>query len=73
MNFSVSAWSAGLGFAVNIIENIRLNAGFMYTIYDKGVTATGVDAATGLDYKDVYKRTSISGGIGLDFYFGKRK
>ena len=73
MNFSVSAWSAGLGFAVNIIENIRLNVGFMYTIYDKGVTATGVDAATGLDYKDVYKRTSISGGIGLDFYFGKRK
>ena len=73
MNFSVSAWSAGLGFAVNIIENIRLNAGFMYTIYDKGVTATGVDAATGLDYKDVYKRTSLSWGLGLDFYFGKRK
>ena len=73
MNFSVSAWSAGLGFAVNIIENIRLNVGFMYTIYDKGVTATGVDAATGLGYTDVYKRTSISGGIGLDLFFGKRK
>ena len=73
MNFSISAWSVGLGFAVNIIENIRLNAGFMYTAYDKGVTAKGIDAATGLEYKDVYKRTSISWGLGLDLYFGKRK
>ena len=90
MNFSISAWSVGLGFAVNIIENIRLNAGFMYTIYDKGVTSIGTADPYALQYatamgmpdadavefatpKDVYKRTSLSWGIGLDLYFGKRK
>ena len=73
MNFSISAWSVGTGLAFNITEGIRLNAGFMYTAYDKGVTAKGIDAATGLEYKDVYKRTSISWGLGLDLYFGKRK
>lgn len=90
MNFSISAWSVGLGFAVNIIENIRLNAGFMYTIYDKGVTSIGTPDPYALQYatamgmsdadalafatpKDVYKRTSLSWGIGLDLYFGKRK
>lgn len=81
MNFSVSAWSTGLGLAFNITEGIRLNAGFMYTIYDKGVTATGFDTAVvvpgmfdnGIPYKDVYNRTSISWVLGLDLFFGKRK
>ena len=98
MNFSISAWSTGLGLAFNITENIRLNAGFMYTIYDKGVTSIGHDTKfvlggnvpvesagvieqmtgvkvtkKGAEYKDVYKRTSISWGLGLDLYFGKRK
>ncbi len=72
MNFAISSWTAGLGLAFNITDAIRLNAGFMKTFYDKDIISQGIDAATGLEFKDVYNRTSTSWGIGLDFYFGKK-
>lgn len=72
MNFAISSWTAGLGLAFNITDAIRLNAGFMKTFYDKDIVSQGIDAATGLEFKDVYNRTSTSWGIGLDFYFGKK-
>ena len=69
MNFSISSWSIGAGLAFLCTDNIRLNLGVMPTIYDEAV-AVGKDN-NGIDFKDVYKRTSMAWGIGLDFKFGK--
>jgi opacity protein-like surface antigen len=72
MNFSISSTSVGLGLKFQITDFMALNAGFMKTFYDKDITNTYVDANPALNYKDVYNRTSISWGLGLDFMFGKK-
>ena len=69
MNFSISSWSVGAGLAFVCTDNIRLNLGVMPTIYDEAV-AVGKDS-NGIDFKDVYKRTSMAWGVGLDLKFGK--
>ena len=69
MNFSCPSWSVGFGAAYSITEKISLNVGLMPTFYED-VTAKGVDS-NGINFTDIYKRTSFAGGIGLDFKFGK--
>ena len=69
MNFSISSWSVGVGLAYKICDAVRINAGYMPTIYDKDVVATG--AASGINFTDVYNRTSHVWGIGLDLKFGR--
>ena len=71
MNFSISSWSVGFGLAYKVCDAVRINAGFMPTIYDKDVVSVGKMADTGLEFKDVYNRTSMAWGIGLDFKFGR--
>ena len=71
MNFSISSWSVGAGLAFKVCEAMRINAGIMPTIYDKDIVAVGKVADTGLDFKDVYNRTSLAWGIGLGFKFGR--
>lgn len=68
MNYSISSWSVGVGMAYRFCDAVRLNVGYMPTIYDE-VTAVG--QASGLDFKDLYQRTSHAWGIGLDLKFGK--
>ena len=70
MNFSISSWSIAAGLKYQVCDLIGINLGIMPTIYDEAV-AMGKIADTGLDFQDVYKRTSIAWGIGLDFKFGK--
>ena len=70
MNYSISSWSVGLGAAYKVCDAVRINLGYMPTIYDEAV-AVGKVADTGADFKDVSNRTSIAWGIGLDFKFGK--
>ncbi len=73
MNFSISSTSVGLGLKFQITDFMALNAGFMKTFYDKDITNNFVDATNpALSYKDVYNRTSISWGLGLDFKFGTK-
>ena len=73
MNFSISSWSVGAGLAFLCTDNIRLNLGVMPTFYDE-VTNEGEhsfgDAKLG-QFKDVYNRTSMAWGVGLDLKFGK--
>ncbi len=69
MNFSCPSWSVGFGAAYSITEKIRLNVGIMPSIFED-VVSTGIDS-NGLSFTDVYSRTSLAGGIGLDFKFGK--
>ena len=71
MNFSTSSWSTGIGAAYSFTDKIRLNLGIMPTFYED-VTSEGVQSFLGQQlggYKDVYSRTSLSWGLGLDFKF----
>jgi long-chain fatty acid transport protein len=70
MNYSISSWSVGVGMAYRFCDAVRLNVGYMPTIYDE-VTAVG--QASGIDFKDLYQRTSHAWGIGLDLKFGGKK
>lgn len=67
MNFSTPSWSTGIGAAYSFNEKIRLNLGIMPTFYED-VTSKGVDS-NGIEFTDVYSRTSLSWGLGLDFKF----
>lgn len=66
MNFSLSAWSFGVGFAYKICDMMKLNVGYMPTLYD---TATAKGQASGIDFSDSYSRTSNAVGFGIDFKF----
>ena len=67
MNYSISSWSTAIGAAYQVCDMIRINVGIMPTFYDEA-TAVGKDS-NGIDFKDVYNRTSMAWGIGLDFKF----
>ena len=66
MNFSLSAWSFGVGFAYKVCDAVDFNFGYMPTLYD---TATAEGVASGLNFTDSYSRTSNAFGIGLDLTF----
>lgn len=71
--FSCDSYSIGLGGAVNLNENLRLNVGYFWTNY-KDYTkevAAGIPGYcnTTLPGKDVYSRTNKVFGIGLDYKF----
>ena len=74
MNYSISSWSVGAGLAFVCSEKVRLNLGIMPTFYDTA-TANGSVALSetiSLPYTDVYKRTSLAWGVGLDLKFGRK-
>ena len=62
MNFSLPSWSFGVGFAFKINDLMRLNFGYMPTVYGKVTNKTA-------EFTDVYTRTSNAVGFGLDFKF----
>ena len=68
MNFATSSISVAAGLKYQACDLVAINLGIMPTFYDK-VTAKG--KASGIDFTDVYHRTSLAWGIGLDFKFGK--
>ena len=68
MNFAISSWSIAGGLKYQACDLVGINLGIMPTIYDEAVA---VGQVSGVDFKDVYKRTSLAWGIGLDFKFGK--
>ena len=68
MNYSISSWSVGFGAAYKFSEKVRLNLGVMPTFYE---TATARGVASGIDFTDVYNRTSWAWGVGLDLKLGK--
>lgn len=67
MNFSTPSWSTGIGAAYQVCDLLRINVGVMPTFYEK-VTSVGQDS-NGIDFKDIYHRTSLAWGLGLDFKF----
>ena len=69
MNFVTSSTSVAAGVKYNFSEKVGLNLGIMPTFYDK---ETAVGQASGINFTDVYHRTSIVWGIGLDLKFGRK-
>ena len=69
MNFVTSSTSVAAGVKYNFSEKVGLNLGIMPTFYDK---ETAVGQASGINFTDVYHRTSIAWGIGLDLKFGRK-
>lgn len=67
MNFSTPSWSTGIGAAYQVCDLLRINLGVMPTFYEE-VTSKGQDSH-GIDFTDLYDRTSMAWGIGLDFKF----
>ncbi len=67
MNFSTSSWSTGIGAAYQVCDLVRINVGVMPTFYEE-VTSVGTDS-NGINFTDLYDRTSMAWGIGLDFKF----
>ena len=67
MNFSTSSWSTGIGAAYQVCDLLRINVGIMPTFYEE-VTSVGQDS-NGINFTDLYDRTSTAWGIGLDFKF----
>ena len=74
-SFSCDSYSIGLGGAINVSENVKINVGYFWTTYSdykKEMTAAdggynGVSAA--LPGTDVYSRTNKVFGAGVDFKF----
>ena len=69
MNFVTSSTSVAAGVKYNFSEKVGLNLGIMPTFYDK---ETVVGQASGINFTDVYNRTSLAWGIGLDLKFGRK-
>ena len=69
MNFVTSSTSVAAGVKYNFSEKVGLNLGIMPTFYDM---ETAVGQASGINFTDVYHRTSIAWGIGLALKFGRK-
>ena len=72
-SFSCDSYSIGLGGAINVSKNVKINLGYFWTTYKdytKEVAAgTPGYSNTGLQGKDIYSRTNKVFGIGADFKF----
>ena len=74
-SFSCDSYSIGLGGAINVSKNVKVNLGYFWTTYSdykKEMTAAdggynGISAA--LPGTDVYSRTNKVFGAGVDFKF----
>ena len=67
-SFACDSWSFGLGCAVSLNKQLRLNAGYFLSIYDdyKKQCSPARDGYAG---QEVYSRTNHVVGLGLDFKF----
>ena len=69
MSFSLNSMSVGLGGAVDLTENLRLNVAYMFTNFSDWTKESTNYNGTTLPGTDVYARTSKAFGIGIDYRF----
>jgi long-chain fatty acid transport protein len=69
MSYSLDSYSFGMGGAVNLTSNLRLNLAYFFTIYDKWTKNSTAYNGIPLAGTDVYNRTNNDFGIGLDYNF----
>ena len=74
-SFSCDSYSIGLGGAINVSDNVKINVGYFWTTYsdykkEMPAEAGGYNGVSQLlPGKDVYSRTNKVFGIGADFKF----
>jgi long-subunit fatty acid transport protein len=68
MSYSLSSNTFGLGFGIKFNENIMLNLGGSYSIYNKG-TKEGTDGTSSLPYKFELTKNTLIIALGLDISF----
>ena len=74
-SFSCDSYSIGLGGAINLSDNVKINVGYFWTTYsdykkEMPAEAGGYNGVSQLlPGKDVYSRTNKVFGIGADFKF----
>jgi len=69
MNFSLSSFSYGFGGAYMITEKMRLNVACFFTDYDKYTKESANYNGMPLSGKDVFERTNLAFGLGIDYRF----
>jgi len=69
MTIALNSYSLGLGGAVNITKDIRVNLAYLLTNYNNWTVGPYKYTGTQLDKTDVYARTNHAFGIGVDFKF----
>ena len=70
MSFAINSYSFGLGGAINLTDNIRINlAYFLSSFYDLNKISKNYVAEAPVPGMDTFSRTSKAFGIGLDFKF----
>lgn len=69
LSFSCDSYSIGLGGAVNVAPNVRINAGYFWTTYSDYTKEPGGGIGTLVTSKDVFSRTNKVFAAGVDFSF----
>lgn len=69
MSFSLNSYSIGLGGAVNVSNNVRINLGYFWTNYSDWTKESINYNETKLQGIDVFSRTNKVFGAGVDFKF----
>ena len=70
LSFDVNSISYGLGGAIDITKNIRVNLAYLFTSYSDRNVGGDIGFSETLPIKiDTYSRTNHCFGIGLDFSF----
>ena len=72
LTYSLTSQTGGIGGAINILDNLQLNLGVAYTIYQKGEkTINHLFSATGttIPAKETYFKDTMVIAAGIDFHF----
>lgn len=68
MSYSLNSYSVGLGGAVKLNENLRVNVGYFFTNYSEGEKSIDYGAPIGVQ-TETYNRTNNVFSAGVDFSF----
>ena len=69
MSFSLSSFSYGFGGAFAITKDMKLNAACFFTDYDDYTKKSANYNGTGLSGQDIFKRTNLVLGLGVNYRF----
>ncbi len=68
-SFACDSYSVGLGGAINLNKNLRLNVSYFCSIYSDYDVKTDNYLGTGTKGTDTYSRTNSVFGVGIDYKF----
>lgn len=72
LTYSLTSSTFGAGGAINILDNLRLNLGFAYTLYDKGektIQHLFSPTLTNIPARETYYKDTMIIAVGVDFRF----